>query len=245
MPSLLVGPEATEVAGWELGVDGLLVRIDIHGDTPAAGMYSFADDGTVVRVADTSVTMSREDLTAWRLSRPQLETVLGALDALGVREAEPGSFGDATVRRYTPSGNVSWGRGRVIGGDDQRLMDTLYAVTEPPAHGVRPWIPTTIGFLAGRPDHSPRSPLTRADPFARWPLQQNIRELSTGTARNAYDEEKLAVCLVGRDAARVWRKLFTGVNTAYLRVDDGRRWELQATVGLPGYPAFANPCFFR
>ena len=208
-------------------------------------MYSFADDGTVVRVADTSVTMSREDLTAWRLSRPQLETVLGALDALGVREAEPGSFGDATVRRYTPSGNVSWARGRVIGGDDQRLMDTLYAVTEPPARGVRPWIPTTIGFLAGRPDRSPRSPLTRADPFARWPLQQNMRELSTGTARNAYDEEKLAVCLVGRDAARVWRKLFTGVNTAYLRVDDGRRWELQATVGLPGYPAFANPCFFR
>ena len=83
------------------------------------------------------------------------------------------------------------------------------------------------------------------DPFAPWPLEQGIRELATGTARNAYDEEKLALCLVGRDAARVWRRLFTGVNTAYLRVDDGRRWELQATVGLPGHPAFANPCLFR
>ena len=163
-------------------------------------MYSFADDGTVVRVADTSVTMSREDLTTWKLSRLQLETVLGALDALGVREAEPGSFGDATVRRYTPSGNVSWDTGRVIGGDDERLMETLYAVTEPPAHGVRRWTPTAIGFLAGRPDRTSRSPLTATDPFARWPLQRGIRELATGTAGNAYGEERLAVCVIGRDA---------------------------------------------
>jgi hypothetical protein len=231
--------------GWPVGADGIVVRIDLHGDAPAAGMYSFADDGTVVRAADTSVTMSREDLTTWTLSRLQLETVLGALDALGVREAEPGSFGDATVRRYTPSGNVSWDTGRVIGGDDQRLMETLYAVTEPPAHGVRRWTPTAIGFLAGRPNRTARSPLSDEDPFARWPLQRGIRELATGTARNAYDEEKLALCVIGRDAARVWRHLFTGVNTAYLRVDDGRKWELQSSVVLPDYAAYGSPCSFR
>ena len=246
LPPLVLGaPAPRYLDGWPVDADGTIVRIDIHGDTPSAGMYSFAGDGTVVRVADTSVTMSREDLTTWRLSRLQLETVLGALDALGVREAAPGSFGDATVRRYTPSGNVSWSAGRVIGGDDQRLMDTLYAVTEPPAHGVRRWTPTAIGFLAGRPDRTSRSPLTARDPFAPWPLPRGIRELATGTARNAYDEEKLAVCVIGRDAARVWRRLFTGVNTAYLRVDDGRKWELQSTVGLPGYTPSDGPCSFR
>jgi hypothetical protein len=246
LPPLVLGDTAPgSIAGWPVDADGSVVRIDIHGDTPSAGMYSFAEDGSVVRAADTSVTMSREDLTTWRLSRPQLETVLGALDTLGVREAEPGSFGDATVRPYTPSGAVLWGGGRVIGGDDQRLMDTLYAVTEPPAHGVRRWSPTVIGFLAGRPDRTSLSPLTAKDPFARWPLRRGIRELATGTARNAYDEEKLAVCVIGRDAAKVWRHLFTGVNTAYLRVDDGRKWELQSTVGLPGYPPSAGACSFR
>ena len=142
----------------------------------------------MVRVADTSITMSRDDLTTWRLSPPQLETVLGALDALGVREATPGDFGDATVRPYTPSGNVSWGEGRVIGGDDPRLMNTLSAVTEPPKHGVRRWVPRAIGFLAGPPERSARSPLDDDDPFAAWPLDRGIRELATGTAENAYGE---------------------------------------------------------
>lgn len=240
-----VEPYQATVGGWPVDMDGSVVRIDIHGDTPAAGMYSFTGDGTVVRVADTSVTMSREDLTTWRLSRTELETVLGALDALGIREAAPGSFGDATVRPYTPSGNVSWAFGRVIGGDDQRLMNTLYAATEPPEHGVRRWTPTAIGFLAGRPDRTSRSPLSAQDPFARWPLKRGVLGLSSGTALNAYDEEKLALCLLGRDAARVWRHLFTGVNTAYLRVDDGRKWELQASVALPGYVAHGSPCSAR
>ena len=245
LPQVPVEPYQLTVGGWPVDEDGNVLRIDIHGDTPAAGMYSFAADGTVVRVADLSVTMSREDLTRWRLSRVELETVLGALDALGVRDAEPGSFGDATVRPYTPSGAVRWGDGSVIGGDDQRLVDTLSAVTEPPKHGVRRWTPTAIGFLAGRPDRTSRSPLSHRDPFARWPLEHGVRELSSGTARDAYDEEKLALCLLGRDAARVWRHLFTGVNTAYLRVDDGRKWELQASVALPGYVAHGSPCSFR
>ena len=244
-PSLFGGPETTEIAGWEVGTDGIVVRIDIHGDTPSAGMYSFADDGTVVRVADTSITMSRDDLTTWRLPPPQLGAVLGALDALGVREATPGDFGDASVRPYTPSGNVSWGEGRVIGGDDPRLMNTLSAVTEPPKHGVRRWVPRAIGFLAGPPERSARSPLDADAPFARWPLNRGIRELATGTAENAYGERRLSLCLLGKDAARVWRNLFTGVNTAYLRVDDGRRWELQSSVVLPDYVAYGSPCSSR
>ncbi len=173
-PSLLVGPQAREVAGWGVGFDGVVVR-----------------------------------------------------------EAGPGSLGDATVRPYTPSGNVSWAHGRVIGGDEPRLLTTLSAVTEPPEHGVRRWVPPAIGFLAGPPERSARSPLTDADPFAPWRLDRGVRELAAGTAENAYGEKRLSLCLVGRDAAIVWRHLFTGVNTAYLRVDDGRRWELQSSVVPP------------
>ena len=244
-PSLFVDSGPLGVGGWAPGVDGIVVRIDIHGDTPAAGMYSFATDGTVVRAADTSVTMSREDLTTWRLSQAQLKTVLGALDALGVREAMPGDFGDATVRPYTPSGDVSWGRGRVIGGDDPRLMNTLSAVTEPPERGVRRWVPRAIGFLAGPPERSARSPLDDDDPFAPWPLDRGVREIATGTAENAYGEKRLSLCLLGKDAATVWRRLFTGVNTAYLRVDDGKRWELQSSVVLPDYVGYGTPCSSR
>jgi hypothetical protein len=244
-PTLFVGSAPGDVAGWAPGVDGIVVRIDIHGDTPSAGMYSFATDGTVVRAADMSVTMSRDDLTTWRLSHAQLVTVLGALDALGVREATPGDFGDATVRPYTPSGDVSWGQGRVIGGDDPRLMNTLTAVTEPPERGVHRWVPRAIGFLAGPPERSARSPLDDDDPFAPWPLDRGIKELADGTAENAYGEERLSLCLFGKDAATVWRHLFTGVNTAYLRVDDGKRWELQSSVVLPDYTGYGTPCDVR
>ncbi|MGN6575455.1 MAG: hypothetical protein ACTHKG_07200 [Nocardioides sp.] len=244
-PSLFVDYGTRRGDGWEAEPDGILLRIDIHGDTPSAGMYSFADDGTVVRVADTSVTMSRDDLTTWRLSPAQLETVLGALDALGVREATPGDFGDATVRTYTPSGNISWGQGRVIGGDDPRLMNTLTAVTQPLGNRVRRWVPRAIGFLAGPPERSARSPLSDKDPFAPWPLDRGIRELAVGTAENAYGEERLSLCLFGKDAATVWRHLFTGVNTAYLRVDDGKRWELQSSVAFPDYVGYGTPCDFR
>jgi hypothetical protein len=133
----------------------------------------------------------------------------------------------------------------VIGGDDPRLIDTVTAVTEPPRHGVRRWVPRAIGFLAGPPERSARSPLGADDPFAPWPLDRGIRALASGTAENAYGEKRLSLCLVGRDASVVWRRLFTGVNTAYLRVDDGRRWELQASVVLPDYVGYGTPCDYR
>jgi hypothetical protein len=59
---------------------------------------------------------------------------------------------------------------------------------------------------------------------------------------DAYGEQRLALCLRGRDAERVWRSLFTGENTSRLRVDDGRRWELDASVVLPGYVLYGSPC---
>ena len=65
---------------------------------------------------------------------------------------------------------------------------------------------------------------------------------SQDTAENAYGERELAICLRGKDARTVWRELFTGENTAYLRVDDGRRWELTASVSLPGYALHDSPC---
>lgn len=69
-----------------------------------------------------------------------------------------------------------------------------------------------------------------------------MEELAFGERDDAYGEQRLALCLRGRDAARVWRRLFTGENTAYLRVDDGRRWELNASVLLPGYVLHGSPC---
>ena len=69
-----------------------------------------------------------------------------------------------------------------------------------------------------------------------------MEELAFGEMANAYGEQRLALCLRGRQAARVWRRLFTGENTAYLRVDDGRRWELNASVVLPGDVLYGSPC---
>lgn len=228
-------PQAPTFAGWEVQPDGHIVRISFSG----AETYSFDVSGRVVRVADTSINMDAGDLTSWRISKRELATVLGALDALGVREAVPGDFGSTDTG---PGVVILFGQGRVISGDDDRLVSIAREVTEPPERGVRPWVPEKIGFLAGPPDRTGRSPLPPDAPFHPWPLEKGIWELSSGTAPNAYGETRLAVCLTGRDAATVWRTLFTGRNTAWLRVDDGRRWELNATVELPGYERLDSPC---
>lgn len=229
-------------AGWTVAEDGTLARILLPSDSGATRMVSLVKekgDGRVVSAADTSVTMSRRDLTTWRLSRAQLATALGALDATGVRTAEPGSFGEEAGAPYA---SVFFEPGRVVGGTNPGLVETLRAVAEPPDRGVRPWTPDAIGFLAGPPDRTGRSPLGRDDPFRPWPLEGGVEELAFGETDDAYGEPRLALCLRGRDAARVWRALFTGENTSYLRVDDGRRWELNASVVLPGYGLYDSPC---
>lgn len=231
--------EPRSVAGWPVALDGSVVRIVLTEGPGAQRMVSLTADGRMVSVADTSVFMSRRDLTTWRLTRTQLATALGALDAAGVRTSEPGAFGEEAGAPYA---SVFFEPGRVVGGTDPQLVDTVRAVVEPPARGVRPWSPYAIGFLAGPPDRTGRSPLGAEDRFRRWPLERGVEELASGEMDNAYGEPRLALCLRGRQAARVWRSLFTGENTAYLRVDDGRRWELNASVVLPGYVLYGSPC---
>ncbi|MFP5252849.1 MAG: hypothetical protein ACLGH4_03530 [Actinomycetes bacterium] len=231
--------EPRTVAGWPVALDGSLVRVVLTDGPGAQRMVSLTADGRVVSAADTSVYLSRRDLTTWRLTKAQLATALGALDAAGVRTAEPGSFGEDAG---APSASVFFEPGRVAGGTDPRLVETVRAVVEPPARGVRPWAPAAIGFLAGPPDRTGRSPLGPSNRFRRWPLGRGVEELAFGEMDDAYGEPRLALCLRGRQAATVWRRLFTGENTAYLRVDDGRRWELNASVVLPGYVLYGSPC---
>lgn len=230
------------VAGWPVAPDGTVARIVLPSPRATTRMVSLVvqqGHGRVVNAADTSVFMSRRDLTTWRLTKAQLATSLGALDAAGVRTAQPGEFGEEPGEPYA---SVFFEPGRAVGGTDPRLVETVRAVAEPPDRGVRPWSPYAIGFLAGPPDRTGRSPLGPGDPFRRWPLQRGVEELAFGQMDNAYGEPRLALCLRGRQAARVWRRLFTGENTAYLRVDDGRRWELNASVVLPGYVVYGSPC---
>ena len=70
----------------------------------------------------------------------------------------------------------------------------------------------------------------------------------TGAARhlpihglNAYDEVELVVCVTGDQVQPVW-DLLTGVNNAYLRVDDGAQWELTYRLTWPGYGQQRNAC---
>ncbi len=235
-------PLSRTFAGWTVAEDGTVARVVMPSAGAGTRMVSLVVEkghGRVVSAADTSVLMSTRDLTSWRLTKAQLATALGALDAAGVRTAEPGTFGEEAGEPYV---SVFYEPGRVIGGTDPRLVETVRAVVEPPARGVRRWAPAAIGFLAGPPDRTGRSPLGPGDPFRRWPLERGVEELAFGEMADAYGEQRLALCLRGREAARVWRRLFNGENTAYLRVDDGRRWELNASVVLPGYVLYGSPC---
>lgn len=227
------------VAGWQVGPDGILARIVLSDAPGVQRMVSFTADGRVVSAVDRSVFMGRDDLTTWRLSPVRLATTLRALDAVGVRTAEPGSFGEEAG---AASASVFYEPGRVASGTDPGLVETVRAMVEPPARGVRPWAPYAIGFLAGPPDRTGRSPLDADAPFRPWPLRRGVAELAEGRRPDAYGVRRHALCLRGRQAARVWRRLFTGDNTAYLRVDDGRRWELNASVVLPGYVLLGSPC---
>ncbi len=49
------------------------------------------------------------------------------------------------------------------------------------------------------------------------------------------------MCLTGDQVAPVW-ELLTGVNNAYLRVDDGTEWELAYMFNWPGYGQRRDPC---
>jgi hypothetical protein len=238
----LAPPSYPSVAGWGVSPDGLVVEIDLDDNLLGRGRYTFGADGSVVRAVDESVFISRGDVTTWAVPAVELREFLGQLDAVQVRT-------DAYARDDTILGpskvQVSYwiaGGERIFETTAPEVVAVAREMTSRPETGVRRWVPREIGFLAGLPNRTARSPLGPGDPFARWPLARGIRELARGAMPNAYGEQKLAICLHGRAAREVWT-LFTGVNSAYLRVDDGRRWELESYVTLPGYRLRSSPCF--
>jgi hypothetical protein len=206
-----------------------------------------------------SVNATTEDYTTWRLDRAGLRRVLQAFDRLGVREADPGDFGDSAVGPGQWQASVGWTgvwesqgiSGSIPAYDERpelpgyRLWELANQVIEPAWHGdhvvegPRQWVPRELGVRAGPPDLD-ASPEQRL-PYAPWPLDRTITELSQGVGQGPYAPQEL-LCLRGRDAARVFRLLKPGVNTAWLRVDDGRRWEANVLVVLPTYVGFENPC---
>lgn len=100
------------------------------------------------------------------------------------------------------------------------------------------WIPDSMTVLAG--DVSTRSGLDSDAPFADWPLDRTITDLAESTTLNPYDEEELVICLPVPTSSRC--SPLTGVNRAYLRVDDGTQWELNVTPHYPGYRLVTDPC---
>lgn len=253
-------PPGPAVNGWEVGTNDVVLRVDVkEGYGGRSELVSFDRHGWVVRAADTSVFGTKEDYTTWRIDRAGLAAVLDAFDRLGVRE--PGAdFGDEAVGPSVRHASVQWTDRvveRSVSGslplwdDDadhpgQPLWDLASQVVDPAWHAghvlvePRPWVPTAIGLRA-QPPGGTGTPNTD-EPFARWPLRRGIRELSHGVAAGPYGQPEQQLCLRGRDAARVFDLLDPGVNTAWLRVDDGRRWEVNVEVVLPAYVTLDNPC---
>lgn len=246
---------ADSVAGWPVGEHGVLVRLAISEGYDHSAMVTFAADGRVVRVGDTSVLASVEDFTTWRIDRAGLRKVLRAFDGLAVRGARSGDFGDPRVGPDVRSVGLFWGDGRVISGSvprydgrgdspGQPLWDLATAVAEPGWVGrhvvevPRPWVPDAVGVVA-RPPGSAGSPTSGGSP-APWPLARTVEELAAGGARGPEGERSF--CLRGQEAARVFRLMRPGTNSAWLGVDDGRRWELNLQVVTPAYVTSGNPC---
>jgi hypothetical protein len=239
------------VHGWEIGPEGLLARISLN-DRVGSRQLSLAPDGTVVLVADTSVSAGRDDYRTWRLSLGGLGDVLLSLDDAGVRTTEPGGFGRGMVGSGSRSLGIVFGHGSVTSGSDEHpafepLWDLADSLMDPDRYGdalvsgPRPWAPTAVGISAGPPDRTGRAP-DGLGPFRSWPLARTIREVTGGRKiENSYGEPEWATCLRGSQARRVFATL-DGRNTAYLRYDDGSRWEVTVTVVTPGYALLGSPC---
>jgi hypothetical protein len=246
------------VLGWEVGDNGVLLRVAVNEGYDRGEIVSFDREGWVVRLADTSVFGTKEDYTTWRLDRAGLRRVLRAFDELGVREAKPGDFGDPAVGPGNWHVGVGWSEGVSRGSEGSvpaydespdlpghALWTLANDVIDPAWHGEhvvvppRPWVPDAVGVLAGPPDvaAAPKSDL----PFAHWPLRRSITELSEGVEEGPYGPDE-RLCLRGRAAARVFALLEPGVNTAWLKLDDGRRWMADVDVVLPAYSSARNPC---
>jgi hypothetical protein len=211
-------------------VEGVLFRAVVD-DGP---MVSLESDGRVVSVLDRTVTSSTDDYRSLRLSSEGTQVFADAVfDAL----LEAGDE-DTGVAVFHGGSFVHPARRDLVA----RLQDLSWLaphVVEPPG----PWVPHELSIEAHPPLPAPPSPVRADAPFARWPLDVRIEELPHQLVDHPYGERR-AICLVGEEAAMVFR-LLTGVNHAYLRVDDGQRWELNVTVHSPGYRLHGSACEAR
>jgi hypothetical protein len=232
--------------GW-----GLPDRDELH--------LTIQDDGQVIRVSDRTVFSSTDDYTSLRLTSSGILRVLETLEELLTASSDDldGGAGVSPTDRsarlevtdaialsmdrigqtngYTPEQHAS----RARFDDLIARIDDLTWLGEDILEPETAWIPASMTVLAG--SVSDRSGLEPNTPFAPWPLDRSIEELAVGTALDPYGEEELVLCMTGDDVAPVFA-LLTGVNHAYLRVDDGSAWELTVRPHYPGYRLFNDPC---
>ncbi len=246
--------------------EGLVLRLSISGGWETPNPFdtehlSVEDDGRAVRVRDSSVFSSTDDYTSLRLDDDGVAALRRRIAESGLYEAPAGAFGDDSAVSPTDRtaalevagfGRITVGRlGSVDGYTEKQfawrsrfdeLLADLVDLDWAAAHIVAaeaPWVPDSMTVLAG--DISQRSGLPADAPFAPWPLDVAIAERAEGTTTNPYDEEELVLCLQGDEVGPVFA-LLTGVNHAYLRVDDGERWELNVWPHQPGYRLASDPC---
>lgn len=245
--------------------DGVFFRLSVTGGwqlpDPPARRISLETDGSLVRAINPNVFASTESFSVMQLSPSGVNRVIALFEDSGLLENRGLLDGGAGISPTSVSATL-WVGGRPIlsmdrigeteGYDEEQraaraAFDDILAKLDDPSwlgddilSDWQPWVPERLTVLASD-DVSPRSGLPNNSPFADWPLAATIEEMSTGTVLNAYDEEVLVICLEGKDVAPVWA-LLTGVNNAYLRVDDGREWELTYALSTPGYRSFRDAC---
>lgn len=237
---------------------GVLYRVHRRaGDDDEA--LSVTVDGLAVRVADTGVLRSTGDFTSWRLTPEGVQSLQLAIAGSGLLEVGNDEFGDGDPS-LGESAAIWVGEGRVVEVHElgrrsgftaeqlarrDRFRDLLARLTDHAWLGSRvtgppqPWVPDTLSIQAAPAGASPGPP-GGLGPVQRWPLDTGIRALARGSTEGPYGPE-LVVCLTGDQVPPVWR-LQTGVNLAYLTVDDGERWELGVNLRYPGYRLLDDPC---
>jgi hypothetical protein len=213
----------------EASRDGVRFRADLS-DGSGRSMVSLETNGRVVYVWDTSVFSDTRDYQSLRLDPDG--TVALANEVIESLLDQPSGAG-------IPISND----GTHVGTARPALADRLRDLSWLAAHIIEPlapWIPEELSLAAHVPRASPPSPLRPDDPFATWPLATPIDQLAHSLVEGPYGTDR-AICLTGDDVGPVFA-LLTGVNTAYLRIDDGRRWELTVTVLSPGWQPWASAC---
>jgi hypothetical protein len=241
----------------------VVLRLSLTGGwglpDPGELHMTIQDDGRVIRVTDRSVFSSTGDYTSLRLSPSGILRVLEMMaDVLpverddldggaGVSPTDRSAWlevGDAIVLSMDRIGQTDGytreqQERRASFGELLERIDDLSWLGEDVLEPEAAWIPSSMTVLAG--SVSARSGLGPGSPFAPWPLERSIEELAVGTTRDPDGAEELVLCLTGDEVPPVFA-LLTGVNHAYLRVDDGREWELDVRPHYPGYRLVGDPC---